>query len=342
VKRPQRWISLLTVSACIGALVSGAVVGPRGATVDGEPITPVPPVEALNADKIELGRRMFQDVRLSRGERTSCAACHDLRRAGDDGRARAAGADGRPLDFNTSTIFNAALNARLNWRGNFRSFEDQNEAVLLDPRLMGETWPRLLAKLGADAEYRAAFRAIYGDGPQREHALDALATFQRSLLTPDARFDRYLRGERDAITADEARGYQLFKAYGCVACHQGVNIGGNLFQRFGVFHDPFAERGATDVAGTDMANLGRLAITGNEADRNVFRVPSLRNVAVTSPYFHDGSVASLAAAVEIMARSQLGRNLPPQDIDVIVKFLGTLTGSYQGTTLSTGSDREPQ
>jgi cytochrome c peroxidase len=342
VKRPQRWISLLTVSACIGALVSGAVVGPRGATVDGEPITPVPPVEALNADKIELGRRMFQDVRLSRGERTSCAACHDLGRAGDDGRARAAGADGRPLDFNTSTIFNAALNARLNWRGNFRSFEDQNEAVLLDPRLMGETWPRLLAKLGADAEYRAAFRAIYGDGPQREHALDALATFQRSLLTPDARFDRYLRGERDAITADEARGYQLFKAYGCVACHQGVNIGGNLFQRFGVFHDPFAERCATDVAGTDVANLGRFAITGNEADRNVFRVPSLRNVAVTSPYFHDGSVASLAAAVEIMARSQLGRNLPPQDIDVIVKFLGTLTGSYQGTTLSTGSDREPQ
>jgi cytochrome c peroxidase len=321
---------LLTVGACIGLLVSGAVVGPRGETVNGEPITPIAPVEALNADKIELGRRMFHDVRLSRGERTSCATCHDLGRAGDNGRARSAGADGRLLDFNASTVFNAALNARLNWRGNFRSFEDQNEAVLLDPRLMDETWPRLLAKLRIDAEYRAIFRAIYGDGPQREHVLDALATFQRSLLTPDARFDRYLRGERDAITADETRGYQLFKAYGCVSCHQGVNIGGNLFQKFGVFHDPFAERGATDVADTAVANLGRFAITGNEADRNVFRVPSLRNVAVTSPYFHDGSVASLAAAVEIMARSQLGRDLPRQDIDVIVKFLGTLTAPIKG------------
>jgi cytochrome c peroxidase len=331
----RRWISRLTIVACIGSLAVAVVRHSLAEGIDSEPITPVPAAEALDPAKIELGRRMFHDVRLSRGDRVSCASCHDLARGGDDGRARSETNDGRPSDFNASTVFNAALNARLNWRGNFRTLTEQNEAVLLDPRLMNATWPELLAKLRADADYRAAFKALYG-GPEREHVLDALATFQRSLLTPDARFDRYLRGERDAITAEEARGYQLFKAYGCIACHQGVNVGGNLFQRFGVFYDPFAARGNAGAA-----DLGRYTITGREDDRKVFRVPSLRNVAVTSPYFHDGSAASLAEAVDIMARSQLGRELPRDDIDLIIRFLRTLTGVYRGQSL-TRSDSEPR
>jgi cytochrome c peroxidase len=331
----RRWISRLTIMACIGSLAVAVVRHSLAEGVDSEPITPVPAAEALDPAKIELGRRMFHDVRLSRGDRVSCASCHDLARGGDDGRARSETNDGRPSDFNASTVFNAALNARLNWRGNFRTLTEQNEAVLLDPRLMNATWPELLGKLRADADYHAAFKALYG-GPEREHVLDALATFQRSLLTPDARFDRYLRGERDAITAEEARGYQLFKAYGCIACHQGVNVGGNLFQRFGVFYDPFAARGNAGAA-----DLGRYTITGREDDRKVFRVPSLRNVAVTSPYFHDGSAASLAEAVDIMARSQLGRELPRDDIDLIIRFLRTLTGVYRGQSL-TRSDSEPR
>ena len=331
----RRWISRLTIVACIGSLAVAVVRHSLAEGIDSEPITPVPAAEALDPAKIELGRRMFHDVRLSRGDRVSCASCHDLARGGDDGRARSETNDGRPSDFNASTVFNAALNARLNWRGNFRTLTEQNEAVLLDPRLMNATWPELLGKLRADADYRAAFKALYG-GPEREHVLDALATFQRSLLTPDARFDRYLRGERDAITAEEARGYQLFKAYGCIACHQGVNVGGNLFQRFGVFYDPFAARGNAGAA-----DLGRYTITGREDDRKVFRVPSLRNVAVTSPYFHDGSAASLAEAVDIMARSQLGRELPRDDIDLIIRFLRTLTGVYRGQSL-TRSDSEPR
>jgi cytochrome c peroxidase len=331
----RRWISRLTIVACIGSLTVAVVRHSLAEGIDSEPITPVPAAEALDPAKIELGRRMFHDVRLSRGDRVSCASCHDLARGGDDGRARSETNDGRPSDFNASTVFNAALNARLNWRGNFRTLTEQNEAVLLDPRLMNATWPELLGKLRADADYHAAFKALYG-GPEREHVLDALATFQRSLLTPDARFDRYLRGERDAITAEEARGYQLFKAYGCIACHQGVNVGGNLFQRFGVFYDPFAARGNAGAA-----DLGRYTITGREDDRKVFRVPSLRNVAVTSPYFHDGSAASLAEAVDIMARSQLGRELPRDDIDLIIRFLRTLTGVYRGQSL-TRSDSEPR
>jgi cytochrome c peroxidase len=337
IRQVQVWISRLVIAACVGLLAPAALVAPWAETVDGEPVTPVPDVEALDPVKVELGRRMFHDVRLSRGDRVTCASCHDLARGGDDGHARSAGADGRLLDFNTSTIFNAALNARLNWRGNFRTLREQNEAVLLDPRLMNATWPELLAKLRADAEYRASFKALYGGSPEREYLLDALVTFQRSLLTPDARFDRYLRGEHDTITDDEARGYQLFKAYGCSACHQGANVGGNLFQKFGVFHDPFAERG--NVSASD---LGRYTITGREDDRKVFRVPSLRNVAVTAPYFHDGSAASLTEAVAIMARSQLGRELPHGDADLVVKFLRTLTGRYQGQFLAARSDGEPR
>ena len=311
-----------------------AVVGALAEPVGEEPITPVAPREAADAGKVELGRQLFQDVRLSRGNIVACASCHRLDRGGDDDRARSIGLDGRPLDFNTPTIFNAARNFRLNWRGNFRTLEEQNEAVLLDPRLMNTTWEELLSKLRADHDYRSAFAALYGTGPKPAQVLDALAGFQRSLVTPDGRFDRYLRGERNAITEEEKRGYELFKAYGCIACHQGMNVGGNLFQKFGIFQDPFAQRAAITEA-----DLGRFALTGEEADRHVFRVPSLRNVAVTAPYFHDGSTVSLSEAVEIMARSQLGRDLPVQDINAIVAFLGTLTGEYEGRPLGPGAGR---
>ena len=202
---------------------------------------------------------------------------------------------------------------------------------------MNTTWSELLAKLGADRDYAGVFAALYGGGPEKASVLDALAIFQRALLTPAARFDRYLQGQSDAITADEERGYQLFKCYGCIACHQGRNVGGNLFQKFGIFSDPFAGRRTKT-----KADLGRFEITGVESDREVFRVPSLRNVAVTGPYFHDGSTNSLTEAVEIMARSQLGRELPQPDRHLIVKFLGTLTGRYQGRYLVPAVDRVSQ
>ncbi len=286
-----------------------------------EPITPVPAASIPDPAKARLGERLFHDVRLSHGNDVACASCHDLDEGGDDGLAITTGSDGRPLDFNVPTVFNAALSFRMNWRGNFRTLEEQAEAVLLDPRLMGTTWPALLPKLRDDPAYREAFLAIYGGDPQPGQVLDALAAFQRSLLTPNAPFDRYLEGERQAITPAEERGYELFKAHGCVACHQGVNVGGNLFQRFGVFDDPFARR-----ATVTQADLGRYALTHVEADRHVFRVPSLRNVEITAPYFHDGSTPTLEEAVDRMARSQLGRTLTDEEIDLIARFLRTLTG----------------
>jgi cytochrome c peroxidase len=309
----------------------GPIGGARAQAGNGEPITPVRKDAPSDLDprKVDLGRKLFYDVRLSRSQEMSCTSCHDLDRGGADSRARSVGSDGKPLDYNSPTVFNVGGNFRLNWRGNFSALEEQNEAVLLDPRVMNADWPALLSRLAADDDYRPKFGALYGGAPNRSQVLDALASFQRSLVTPDARFDRYLRGERAAITPDEERGFRLFKDHGCTACHQGANIGGNLFQQFGVFYNPFAE-GHTRA----KADLGRFTLTGKESDRHVFRVPSLRNVAVTAPYFHDGRAASLPEAVEIMARSQLGRELSKEEVHLIVQFLGTLTGSYRGRALS--------
>ncbi|MGE0006602.1 MAG: cytochrome-c peroxidase [Parvibaculaceae bacterium] len=290
-----------------------------------EPISPLVVAATADPAKVALGEALFHDARLSHANSVSCASCHRLDRGGDDDRDRSPAADGRLLDFNAPTVFNVAMNFRLNWRGNFRTLEAQNEAVLLDPSLMNTSWGELLAKLRDDQAYMGRFRATYRQDPNRENVIDALAAFQRSLITPDAPFDRYLKGDRRAITADEARGYELFKDYGCIACHQGVNVGGNLFQKFGIFADPFAGQETVDEG-----DLGRMTVTGREEDRHVFRVPSLRNVAQTAPYFHDGRTASLAAAVRVMARNQLGRELAERDVEHIAAFLRTLTGEYRG------------
>jgi cytochrome c peroxidase len=160
--------------------------------------------------------------------------------------------------------------------------------------------------------------------------LDALASFERSLLTPNSRFDRYLRGERHILTEPEQQGYRLFKSYGCVTCHQGVNIGDNMYQKFGVFADT-KDTGNPAV----VIDAGRYAVTKVPRDREVFRVPSLRNVAVTAPYFHDGRARSLEEAVETMAKVQLGMTLTHEESGLIVQFLHTLTGEYQGRPVAT-------
>jgi cytochrome c peroxidase len=274
----KRLSALLCVLTLGGAVLPAASEESAMAPAD-EPIAPIPRESDLDPAKVRLGERLFRDVQLSHGNRVACASCHQLDEGGDDGQVRSIGADGRPLDFNAPRVFNAALSFRLNWRGNFRTLEEQAEVVLLDPRLMATSWEELIAKLRTDQTYADEFHATYGGPPARPQVLDALAAFQRSLITPRAPFDRYLRGERDAIDPEEERGYELFKSHGCTACHQGVNVGGNLFQRFGIFHDPFAHR---EVTGAD---LGRFALTGDAKDRFVFRVPSLRNVGRHGPVF---------------------------------------------------------
>jgi cytochrome c peroxidase len=315
---PVRSVAL---GLCIVAMTGTSALLAQPAWGGGEPITALRPPPAGDPARISLGKRLFGDPRLSGNGTIACSSCHDLASGGDDGRAHSIGADGKPLAFNTPTILNVSRNFRLNWRGEFRSIEEQNEAALLDPAVMGADWDGLLRRLAADAGYGRGFIAAYGSSPTRAAVLDALAAFQRSLVTVDSRFDRYLEGEREALLLGERHGYELFKRYGCVACHQGANVGGNLYQRFGIFADPFARRSPYDDS-----HLGRFAITGRERDRHVFRVPSLRNVALTAPYFHDGRIGSLEDAIRIMARTQLGRELPAADVEAIRRFLETLSG----------------
>ncbi|ORE90344.1 Cytochrome-c peroxidase [Aurantimonas sp. 22II-16-19i] len=239
---------------------------------------------------------------------------------------RAVGANGEDHLFNTPSIFNAWKNYRYNWRGNYATLEEQNEAILLAPNVMGNSWAVIISRLGEDPHYPLSFRRIFGEGPTRQGVLAALGAFQRSLTTADGRFDRYLEGEAGAITPDEEQGYALFKSYGCISCHQGENVGGNLMQRFPLFRPSFTQLGSDEAEAASMADMGRYAVTGRAEDRHVFRVPSLRNVALTAPYFHDGRAATLEAAVADMAARQLRRTIPATDVRLIVKFLETLTG----------------
>jgi cytochrome c peroxidase len=245
-------------------------------------------------------------------------------------------ADGTPLPRNTPTVFNVAFNIAYNWDGGAPTLEEQAERVLLNPAVMNTTWLELLAKLRADSDYTAAFRAAYADGLTPANISDALATYERSLITPNARLDQYLRGQYQALSAEEERGYQLFKAYGCVACHQGMNIGGNLFEKFGIFPGMVGP-----VRPDAEADPGRFRVTGVARDRGVFRVPSLRNVALTAPYFHDGRTSTLDEAVDTMARVQLGRRLSREEIGLIVQFLHTLTGDYRGRSLANAAGEVP-
>ncbi len=326
-----RLILWLFIVYCLIPLCTYADSAPSTSPIaffDTEPILPIPPATGLDAAKIALGQRLFHDVRLSQHQARSCATCHRVDHGGDDGRPRSLAAGDRLYPRNTPTIFNVALNTRYNWDGNQRTLEATSEAALLSPDKMAANWSGLLAKLKSTADDVAAFKAIYREEPSREHVLDALVAYQRSLLTPNSRFDQYLRGRRDALTEAEKQGYQLFKAYGCAACHQGVNAGGNMFQKFGIVPTDKPPRDH------DADDPGRFAITGMARDQRVFRVPSLRNVGVTAPYYHDGRVDTLAGAVDLMARRQLGKVLVSKEVELIVQFLHTLTGTYQGKVLS--------
>ncbi|MDD3482484.1 cytochrome-c peroxidase [Azovibrio restrictus] len=285
-----------------------------------EPLLPIQVPRDLNAQKVVLGRTLFHDPRLSRDNSISCASCHDLSRGGIDHRSRSLGVGGREGNINAPTVFNAALNFRQFWDGRSPNLVDQVAGPIHNPVEMASSWAEVLPKLRADAQLEAQFVALYKAPPSAAAVQDAIAEFERSLVTPSP-MDRWLLGDPSALNARELAGYRLFKRHGCVACHQGANVGGNLFQRFGVMQDYFA-----DKQKISPADLGRFNVTGREEDRHVFKVPSLRNVALTAPYFHDASAATLDEAVAQMGRYQLGVELPPEDVKAIVQFLHTLTG----------------
>ncbi len=288
-----------------------------------ESIQPIPLHVRVDKRKVALGERLFNDPRLSQNGTVACASCHDLTKGGTDGLPRSIRIKGAVGDLNAPTVFNSTFNYKQFWDGRADSLEHQIDLAIKNPKEMGYSWPEVLAQLKQDSSYVSAFFALYPDGIRSHNIMDAIATFERSLITPNSRFDRFLRGDTKAITEQEKAGYALFRDLGCIACHQGVNVGGNMFQTMGKFADYFEDRG-----NVTKVDLGRYNVTGRERDRYNFKVPGLRISALTAPYFHDGSAKTLEEAVSTMAKYQLGLSLSPQEVDLIVKFLNTLPGEY--------------
>ncbi|HCS41670.1 MAG TPA: cytochrome B6 [Pseudomonas sp.] len=299
-----------------------------GAAPLDEPLKPLPAVPQQNPLRVELGRQLFNESRLSVNGSLACSSCHQLANGGADNKTFSIGFAGLPVGINTPSVFNASLNFRQFWNGRADTLETQIHEVVQSPSEMGSNWEHVVQTLSADPAYRTSFANAYPDGVTLNNVQNALATYERTLLSSNSRFDQYLLGDTAILSREEKYGYQRFKEYGCIACHQGVNIGGNMFQKFGVMGDYFQVRGQPVES-----DLGRYLVTRDEEDRNVFKVPSLRNVAVTAPYFHDGSAETLEEAVDVMFKFQLGRIPSTADKTLIIKFLKTLTGEWGGKTL---------
>ncbi|UOB25128.1 c-type cytochrome [Pseudomonas orientalis] len=308
--------------------LSLGISAPLAAAPLNEALKPLPTVPALDPAKVELGRRLFNEPRLSVNNTLSCASCHQLETGGADNKPFSIGFDGKPVELNTPSVLNASLNFKQFWNGRVDTLQAQVEQVVISPVEMGSDWKTVVRNLSALPAYQSAFKQAYADGVSAANVQNALATYERTLLTPNSRFDQYLLGNTEILTTQEKYGYQRFKDYGCIACHQGVNIGGNMFQKFGVMGDYFTARG-----NPLESDLGRYLLTKDEEDRHVFKVPSLRNVAVTAPYFHDASAKTLEEAVDVMFKYQLGRNPSQEDKDLIIRFLKTLTGEWAGKSL---------
>ncbi len=294
-----------------------------------EPIQPIPLHIDLDEKKVTLGEKLFRDVRLSGDKKMACISCHGFDTGGVDRMTRSRGVNGQFNLLNTPTVFNSGFNFKLDWDGKHENLFMNVDSPLLSPIIMGGKWEEIIPMLRSSPDYVKAFAKAYADGITKDNVRDAIATFEESLYTPNSRFDQFLRGKSNALTQEEKEGYNLFKEYGCVSCHQGINVGGNMFQKFGVMGDYFADRG-----NVTKADLGRFNVTGQEKDRYVFRVPSLRNVEITSPYFHDGTAETLEQSVNVMVKYQLGRSLKSEQLNLIIQFLKTLTGEYQGKPLS--------
>jgi cytochrome c peroxidase len=278
-------------------------------------IEPVP-VDAADAAKVDLGRMLYYEPRMSLGQEISCNSCHQLDRFGVDNEPTSPGHKGQCGGRNSPTSYNAFLHFAQFWDGRAATVEEQAKGPVLNPIEMAMPAEDVVIKtLASIPGYQEAFTKVFpGDNPiSYDNMANAIGAFERHLTTP-GRFDAFLAGDAAALTEAEIKGLDTFVATGCTACHSGALLGGTTYQKLGA------------VVPYETADLGRGSLTGNEADNYFFKVPSLRNVAKTGPYFHDGAVATLDSAVTLMAKHQLGRDLPPEDAKAIVTFLEALTG----------------
>ncbi|QKY01599.1 cytochrome-c peroxidase [Janthinobacterium lividum] len=284
---------------------------------DKEPIQPITAAKIANPAMVELGKKLFFDPRLSRSGFISCNSCHNLSMGGTDNIKTSIGHNWQRGPINSPTVLNSSMNVAQFWDGRAKDLQEQAGGPIANPGEMAFTHELAIDVLASIPAYRAEFRQVFGqDKLTIEQVTRAIATFEEVLVTPGSRFDQWLSGKKSALTKDELAGYQLFKSSGCISCHNGPAVGGNTFQKMGVV-EPYK---------TAMTAQGRSAVTGKDADRFNFKVPTLRNVELTYPYFHDGEAATLTQAVDVMGRLQLGRTFTPDENAKLVAFLKTLTG----------------
>ena len=277
----------------------------------------------VTPERVDLGRKLFFDPRISADGTVSCARCHQPSLYGTDGLAKPRGVHDKLNPRNAPTVLNAALQFKAHWRGDRENVEDQAKQALVGPPSFGNPdYAAAIAKLKAIPGYVEMFQKAFPnevDPVNEENWGKAIGSYERTLVTP-SRFDQYLAGDTQALSPVEQRGLRKFIDTGCVACHNGSGVGGSVFQKFGVVEDYWKQTGSKEI------DKGRFDVTHDAADMYVFKVPTLRNVAMTPPYFHDGSVGTLPEAVTIMAKVQLGKILSDQDVSDVVSFLDSLTG----------------
>ena len=283
--------------------------------VEKEPVTPVYWPDNISQEML-LGKQLFFDPELSARRDISCANCHDFSHGGSTPVPRPVNSQGEQTRYNSPSVFNLNSHYLLGWEGQFTDMQAQLNDLIGIKQEMGLDWPTLLSRLDTSPVYPQAFRKVYPDGISRNNIIRAISAFQMALTTPSP-FDAYLQGDKQAISNAARQGYSLFKRYGCSACHQGQAIGANLLQKIGVIK-PYAQ---------SAGDAGRFNTTGKHNDLQVYRVPSLRNVAETAPYFHNGSVSNLETAVITMGWHQLGRHIPGNDVQLIIAFLQSLSGT---------------
>lgn len=282
-----------------------------------EPISPITAPTDIDSNKAEIGKKLFFDPRLSKSGFLSCNSCHNLSMGGADNLTSSVGHGWHQGPINSPTVLNSAYNLAQFWDGRATDLKEQAAGPIANPGEMAQPHAVALEVIASIPGYVDGFAAAYGDESITiDRVTDAIAEFERTLVTPNSRFDQWLMGDETALSIEEMEGYQLFKSSGCVGCHNGPAVGATLFQKVGLIQ-PYA---------TENPAQGRLAVTGKESDRMVFKVPTLRNIELTYPYFHDGSVNTLEEAVHIMGEIQIGRSFSDLETSKIVAFLKTLTG----------------
>ncbi len=293
-------------------------IAAQAGSVRNEPIEPIEVVAAANPKQVELGRMLWFDTRLSKSGGLSCNSCHDLAKGGSDNMPTSIGHGWAEGPINSPTVLNSRYSLAQFWDGRAKDLMEQAGGPIENPIEMASSHEHVVEVLNSIPEYKTLFNEAFAQQGDITigQITGAIAQFEDTLVTPNARFDKWLQGDDKALSAQELNGYKIFKDSGCVSCHNGVAVGGSSYQKFGVFEEYT----------TQNLSEGRYAVTGNEEDKFWFKVPTLRNIELTYPYFHDGQVNSLSEAVNIMGKIQLNRDYTPEETADVVAFLKTLTG----------------